>query len=152
MRQTVGFRCIKDVVDEFQTPNTSTAKRHCDDLQCSSMRLHNELTERLRKRKLGETFFVDFVLNVSSLTGRKTDVPLMLMEKAMQVDEPSFKDHMNKHYFGEEFDCEIPYAVKDVKSFRAVKPNVVLVKEQAIEVVTKLYRTWCQCHLVSEQG
>ena len=68
----------------------------------------------------------------------------------MKVDEPSFKDHMNKYYFGEEFDYKIPCAVKDVKSFRAVKPNVV--KEHAIEVVTKLYRTWCQCHLVSEQG
>jgi len=143
--RTVGFRYIKAVVDEFQTPNTSTAKRHINDLQYSSMRLHNELTERLRKRKLGELGFVNFVLNASSLITGDDPRALMMMGKAMAIDEPNIKDHMNEYYFGEVMDYKKPYAVKDIKSFRAVKPNVV--KEHAIEVVTKLYRAWCQCKL-----
>lgn len=133
----MSFRYIKKTVEEFQTPNTTVAKTHYEDLKRASMMLYNELARRLRSGATGSKFFVDVVLKASNVIEDTT-----LMREFIKDDENRYKQRMIDYYHGEEMEYKVPYAVSNVEAFRNKKTNMV--KDTAVEVVTKMYRIYCE--------
>jgi len=101
------------------------------------MRLCNEVTTRLRKHKLGLPFVVDFAMGVSKFT-KETDT----MKWEIKNPEMCDKEELIRFCFNKEMSYKIPYAVKNVVSFRNVKSNKA--KDFAVEIVGRICKVCCR--------
>ncbi|CAB9500265.1 expressed unknown protein [Seminavis robusta] len=136
----MSYRCwryIHDLVNEFQEPNTSLAKRHYNDVKYTSLMLFNKIVDALRKRQRGDgagCSWFDTVLEASKIIEETT-----LMREQMRDDEARYKqDLINWHCSDEgKMMYRIPNKVKTFKQFRK---KTCKVKDYAVEIVTKMYR------------
>jgi len=66
---------------------------------------------------------------------------------AIRVDEQSYKEEFIRFYYNEPMGYKRPYAVADVARFQRARNRV---KDVALEIVIKLYDTWCKEELKAE--
>jgi len=140
----VGFRYLKTVVDRYQTPNTSLAIKHYEDLQYCSMVLHNEITRKLHNTHKGNRTFVDIVLGVSKVVCDATTLRPFIKE-----DEGMYMTDMVDFYYGHDMQYRIPGICKTVRMFRDRRANKA--KDCAIEIVAKMYEIHCRGCLSEEE-
>jgi len=128
-----GFRYLKKLVDEFQVPNTSTAKKHYHDLRHTCLTVYNTLVDGVRKGAIGDVFRK--VLETSKIISETT-----MMEERMKEDINTYKRELFYwHLNSDDKMCyRIPRKSDTFKSFRDKKNCKA--KDFAIEIVTKMYR------------
>jgi hypothetical protein len=128
---------MKKLVDEFQVPNTSIAKKHYHDLQYTSLVIFNELVVMLRNGVFpkGHPGIFRRVLEVSKII---EETPLM--EDQMKDDINRYKAELFYWHLDDDRKMcyRIPRMAKTFVAFRDKKSCKV--KDFAIEIVTKMYR------------
>lgn len=126
----MAFRYIKRVVEEFQEPNTATAKLHEKDLKYTSIRLFNTIVDGLRAG--GVPPLVNIVLDTSKIINETT-----MMRSMIAQDEASYRRALEDwHLTGGCY--RIPTKIATFHQLR--KKRSCKVKDCVIEMVTKLYR------------
>lgn len=126
------------VVKEFEEEHFKQNKIHYEDLKKSSMMLYNDICRRIRSGA-GSGSFVDVVVKASNVIEETT-----LMRDRIKGDEKTYMNRMMEYYNGD-VEVKRPYAVSNVKTFQ-MRENMV--KDMAIEIVTKMYRIWHEERLV----